>query len=1044
MSRQNNRSSNVSYPASKGPYKINLLSYQEPLSPPASKSPYKINFLSYQEPLSQPEIKKEIPREDIQQIIPKIVPSSQTGKDYIEFREKFDKICKLPLCKLPQYQDPNFPCSDIIKEKMCKGNCNKHHLAKGRQYCDRCAKGKCPNLNFCIEYYNLFNPVRQDQSAKDLSEKIAAHLEECPREHDFNKVIMRPKNRPCGPDNITLITKTEEQQIQRNIMQNNEMGRKLFTDRVKIKPIKQISLQEVKHNGEQLFCLSHKVIITDKNIKDHNKSGCILFKTMDNIIFESGDEKIISHGNQKLLLNIMSFNSIKDKSEEQKYWLDLLNYNLYDNLNLLASNTLNNKTLVTENEEQKYLAIFNRSIRNFEDNHDPYLDMHLMIDIFKYNKLRELNNNIYQSIQTIVKEIEKILQIKLSNIMIQGLDVDRYKGLFLSWNQDSGRTLDPLFSCEDLIKLLRNNKVPKPSELYKGSLSVETPIRNKNESDTKYNMALRKSLITMISNINNFTQKIEKLKKWINNLATDLDNFEIITTDSLIILKKLYDVMNSLLREIEEQKQIEIKELTKKNIKEIIMSLKNKDPMILDSFQKKLSEDKSRISLIDDKINNILSLLFGFNINSTTVDALLIRYIYNTKITDTNELLKLMDYIPRQSIYDIKNLIIEVIKRMANENKVDDINRKIEEFYDTFIEKYFTPTEETKEKLKHEITVFSDKGLYSLKEITDTIYKKFLIINNDGSISESKAYSGLKLNLPMKSRLTLHHLIYGIKNKDNVFNKILNGDINEEGSLQFALKVLFKDNDTIINDYLVLDKQNNVNNLIKTIEGIQNRLYRMNTIKEILISLNYNIRIFKVILEFNYNPNRPEYNEKYSNPKFGIYVNDKIRDYINIFFNCCSDRLIAKIKSGGNPGETIEINVGLNLERPQIEFSPDEMNFKASGVILDKFKSKFRPVVKEEYKDEDTDSYSIKNKRLVIKKLLELNLNALHNILKNFNIERLSDPSFLNFDLNESIIELKEEAFPTFSSLISNPKVNDSKQKYLKYKTKYLALKALL
>ena len=163
MSRQNNRSSNVSYPASKGPYKINLLSYQEPLPPPASKSPYKINFLSYQEPLSQPEIKKEIPKEDIKQIIPKIIPTSQTGKDYIEFREKFDKICKLPLCKLPQYEDPNFPCSDIVKQYLCKGDCNKHHLAKGRQYCDRCAKGKCPNLNFCIEYYNLFNPLRQDQ-----------------------------------------------------------------------------------------------------------------------------------------------------------------------------------------------------------------------------------------------------------------------------------------------------------------------------------------------------------------------------------------------------------------------------------------------------------------------------------------------------------------------------------------------------------------------------------------------------------------------------------------------------------------------------------------------------------------------------------------------------------------------------------------------------------------------------------------------------------------------------------------------------------------
>lgn len=1033
MSRQNNRSSNVSYPASKGPYKINLLSYQEPLPPPASKSPYKINFLSYQEPLSQPEIKKEIPREDIKQIIPKIIPTSQIGKDYIEFREKFDKICKLPLCKLPQYEDPNFPCSDIVKQHMCKGDCNKHHLAKGRQYCDRCAKGKCPNLNFCIEYYNLFNPLRQDQSAIDLSDKIASHIKECPREHDFNKVIKRPKNRPCGPDNPTLITPSYEQK------QSNDMVSKLFSDRIKTtpKPKQQISLQEIKHHGEQLICLYHKVIITEKNIKDHNKSGCILFKTIDDIIFDSGDEKIISPGNQKLLLSIMSFNSIKDKSKEQKYWLDLLNYNLYDNLNMLASDTLNNKQLVTDIEEGKYLAIFNRSIRIFEDNHDPYLDMHLMIDIFKYNKLRELNNNIYQSIQTISKEIEKILQTKLSNIMIHGLDVDRYKGLFLSWNQDSGRTLDPLFSCEDLIKLLKNNKVPKPSELYKGSLSVETHVREKNESDTKYNIMLRKSLITIISNINNFTQKIDKLKKWINNLATELDSFEAIIDDSLIILKKLYDNKNNLLREIEEQKQIEIKELTKKNIKEIIMNFKNKDPMILDTFQKKLGKDKSRLSLIDDKMNNILSLLFGFNINSTTAEALLIRYIYNTKIVETKELLELIDYIPRQSIYNIKNLIIEVIKRMVNESKVDDINGKIEEFYNTVIEKYFKPTEEAKEKLHHDITAFSDKGLQSLKEITDTIYKKFLITNNDGSIIESKAYSGLKLKMPMKSRLTLHHLVYGIKNKDIVFNKILNGDINEEGSLQFALKVLFKDNDTIINDYLVLDKQNNVNNLIKTIEGVQYRLYRMNIIKEILISLNYNIRIFKVILEFNYNPNRPEYNEKYSNPKFGVYVNNKIRDYINIFFNCCSDRLITKIKAGGKLGDMIEINVALNLERPQIEFSPDEMNFKASGVILDKFKSKFRPVVKEEYKDEDTDSYIIKSKRLVIKKPLDINLNALHNILKNFNMERLSDPSFIMFDLNESITELKEEAFPTFSSLLS-------KQKYLKYKTKYLALKALL
>ena len=46
---------------------------------------------------------------------------------------------------------------------------------------------------------------------------------------------------------------------------------------------------------------------------------------------------------------------------------------------------------------------------------------------------------------------------------------------------------------------------------------------------------------------------------------------------------------------------------------------------------------------------------------------------------------------------------------------------------------------------------------------------------------------------------------------------------------------------------------------------------------------------------------------------------------------------------GGEPEDKIKIRISLDLNRPQLEFSFDEMNFEVSGPILDRFKKVFTP-----------------------------------------------------------------------------------------------------
>jgi hypothetical protein len=1030
------------------------------------QSPYTIKFLPQQQSPQQQSPQQQSPQQQSPQQqspqqqspqqqspqqqsppILKIEITDKKSKDYIDFRNKINKICKLPLCKLSQYQD-DFSCSDIIKEKMCKGNCGKHHLAKGIYYCDRCAEGNCPNLNFCIEYYNLFNPRYQNQFAKDLSTKWATHLRNCPREHDFDKVLETPINIPCGPNKAIIIIPSEEKRIHDSILDSNESKKQLFTYIVRhgvSKPpnqaISKIKTQQGPYPIEHTICLSHKLKITDSNRENHNKKGCILFKTTNTIEFDVTKAEKILPNNKKILLNIMSFNSIKMNTLQQTYWLDQLYYNMYDNLNHIASVSLGDREILSKDELIKYEDIYDKMIiKQFEN--DPYYNIHIMIDIFKYKTLRELNDYIYSRILNVYNIIDKIIQEKLSSIKIPLLNRDRYKLLFLSWFQDSGKELDSLYNCEDLIRFLKITNIPTPKELYRSVLSVPTPSLLQNDSPYKLNIQLQDTLVKIITNINKFTKNTEKLKKWINNLSVELDNnvfnlmnIEDIVDDSLIRLQKIYNEKNMIMTKIKNE-DYEIKNIIKNpNFAEVI--LKFKDTKYINNFEKP--------QYIDDKTSKELEKLFEFKINDDSFGAKIIRYIYNTEVSDTQRFVKLKDLgiFEMKHINYIKNLLIMVQKKINDTTKLVQIDEKIEEVFTNFMKNYFTSNKTLKEKKEHDITAFSDKSLESLKEITDSVYKTFLIMDKFGIEHKSIAYAGLKpSSKSQKSRLSLSQLTYGIKEKFKVLKKILNGDIRDDGSIVFALKVLFEDNDMIIYDYLVLDSQNTINNLIKAIQAIQNRLYRMNKIEEILNSLAYTIRIFKIILNFSYNPNKPEYNDQYYNQIFGNYINLHIREYINIFFNSCSDELLAKISKGEMIEGHIKVIVSLDLSRPQMEFNSDEMNFHATGVILDKFKEHFTPIIKQEYETKEESSYKIENNRLIIKTPLEINLYALHNIYLNFTKTPLSYPSFLRFDLNEyktkDISTVLESKFPVLSSL------KKSKQKYIKYKTKYLALKSLI
>jgi len=112
------------------------------------------------------------------------------------------------------------------------------------------------------------------------------------------------------------------------------------------------------------------------------------------------------------------------------------------------------------------------------------------------------------------------------------------------------------------------------------------------------------------------------------------------------------------------------------------------------------------------------------------------------------------------------------------------------------------------------------------------------------------------------------------------------------------------------------------------------------------------------------------------------------------------------------------------------------MRFHATGKLLQVFENEFKEVKKEEYKDENDSQkeYIINNKQMIIKNTLKLNLNKLSNIYHKFTGTKTL-PSFIHFDLIETKKGLDYNEFPSLKS---------NYNKYIKYKNKYLGLKALL
>jgi hypothetical protein len=905
-------------------------------------------------------------------------------------------ICKKPLCRLPKYLD-DFPCSDDIKKYICRGDCNKHHLAKGRYYCDRCALGECPNMNFCIDYINSFNPFRE----------IHHDMKTCPREHDFSKILETSINIPCGPNNPTIISQSDKYELKTS-NESNLLLKILGTKSTSIPSEKKIESREI------VTCLYHK----DKC--NHKKPDCLLIKVSHKIEYEGKDKDSFDEINIIKCIDIMSYESVKPYTREDNYWYERLMTDYIDSSNDLARNTLSNRKIITLGIISDYEKLYNKEVQYFEGS--IYYNIYIMIDIFKYKKLHDLDNMIYKSINNLYNIIDSILNKKLENIAVIPDNIkERYKLLFQSWYDASGNNLDSLYSCDGLIKLLHIKDIPKPNELLKGVLNVTIPslsdVAEKDKRNLKniQKVAFKKTL----DNINKFLDKIYKLKTWIINLSLEFENMKFnnrqikdIVDDTFNKLIKLYDNKNDIDRKIEEQYRNEKNNFTE--INELINTFKsNKKSQELEEFKKRFNTTDT---------NSELNKIFNFDDNS--YEGIMIRYLFNNNDFKKIDLLIEPDVLPKISIIKIKKFLNMVKERLINISKLNNNKKQRDDFFEqTNIMNYFIPSANKIEKKVYENRPFSDNGLDVLQKLDKGSYITFLTTNQNGMKIVSDLIFGFKQN--NKSRLSLSQLASGIKDTNIILSKIKSGDINNIPYVLHSLSVLFRNNQHIIN-YLVNDPRNTFENLLKTIKEIERRMNMLNNPNEIYTSLAYNIKIWKVILNFNYNPINPEYNLI----EGGQFTNIRIRKYINLFLNSCSKELIEKFMIGGEPEDKIKIRISLDLNRPQLEFSFDEMNFEVSGPILDRFKKVFTPVKKQIYIDESNTVFEIKEDRLFIKDFLELNLNKVANIFNNF--REPAQDTFIRFDLYDAPIELDVLKFPTL----------DSKTKYIKYKNKYLQLKS--
>ena len=797
--------------------------------------------------------------EPIESIVPKYLSRQYIVPKYLS-REYIDSvICKKPLCRLPKYLD-DFPCSDNIKEIMCHGDCNKRHLAKGKYYCDRCAAGNCPNLNFCIDYINSFNPAKN----------VYHDIESCPREHDFSKILKTLTNIPCGPNEMAKIV----------VAKQNDTP-KVVSSIMEMKAI----LDEITETKESITCIVHKDECNKK------QKDCILVKIQGNIKYEQFSKK---DSYSKTLIDILSFNSFESFSLKKK---KKLNKNIESDwikgYNDLAFSTLCNRKILSTAILEDYEKVYNRTIDT--KSKDPYYNIYIMIDIFKYTKLYKLDSNIYDSINNLYNYIDKLLINKLKNTNIPSNILDLYKAFFLDWYDASGNIFESLLSCDGLIRLLQSNII-KPNELYKGLLVDQI-----------------KDINTIMNSIDNFKSKISKLTDWITKLEFNLREnnifnemtFEDIMVDGIARLDKLFKTK---------------KELAEK-ITDVTKFLKTTDIM---KIIKDVNIGKINPPSLDTNINDIIKEILNIDINGELDSAKIIRHLSNP----SNKI----DSIDIKDAYKIKGFFQSIQAKINHTNKLKDTEKHITEFLKpSTIETYFKPKKFEEKKDKFIAVPFSDREFDILKTLDPTLSRIFLI-----NSKSSNPISGLKPT--DKVRLTLIELAYGIRpdNKREVFRRVISGNIEKDPRIKPALPVLFSDNQSIVTDYLAKEPVNNFSNLLHTIRNIRNKLYLINN-KELYNAMINNTLYWKMILNYNYS----------DEPEYEIKSNTLIREYINIFFNSCSDDLLEKINKGGNPNDMIEVKVSLDLSRrPQMEFTAKDMRFNATDKLLQVFENEFKEVKK--------------------------------------------------------------------------------------------------
>ena len=771
------------------------------------------------------------------------------------------------------------------------------------------------------------------------------------------------------------------------------------------------------------YCIYHK--------KYHSRvhTECVIIEIPNKIRTQHKETQVLDKPQIKkyndMLIDILSFNSkFRMTEDEIKKWEEKLNNDTIKAYYDLATYSLTQ--FISHNDIDKYQAIYNKKILDLRYN--EHYDFHIMIDLFKYEQLSILNKEIHDNIEQIYEYIDGYISQcnKETKLPVDILDI--YKSVFLGWYTTSGDILESLKNCNRFIIIFHLNTatIIEPYLLYEGLLS---------SPDIKIDK--------IIDNIKNFKKNIIKLKDWIYDLYGNLINgtvlfnnltFEDMIYNSITKLSQLYYIKND--------SDIKIsKDIVKNN--ELIKKYKEDVNEILTNFQEhkkneKIEELRNKLIIRSNNpllVKELEKELDSIDISSDTrsYKGLLILYLINAHTIEEFNLIKIPDIVGIPEIKKVKKLINVIQQNLNNKTKMENTGTNFDKFIKEGIDDYLIPNiqDDNKDKIKYPL--FSDEELKILETLDASKTRFFTITNIDGKIEKLLPIRGLKTS--NKPKLKLLEIISNQDiDKHKLLEKIISGNIKENPIYRHALPVLFKDNISIVSEYFLNNKKASLGNLIDTIKYIRDLLNNINSIDVIYNSISYYIKIWEIILNYDYSLDNLEYNNTW---------NMMIRDYIKLFFNSCSPRLLVKIINNEYSNTYINITISLNLnDRPQILFSSNDMGFKASEELKFKFDNSFNKINKQVYKDVDNELYKIKDQNLIIKNTLKLNLNKLRKIYnnKNFNGEilykhfilfdlpdnpelKLSDPNFMSL---ETKIPLKTEL--VWDKKIYKPEVKTSQE----------------